>query len=37
MRGLDIFSLPGRVALISRSFQDLGWAMAQALADGIAS
>jgi gluconate 5-dehydrogenase len=32
MRGLDIFSLKGRVALVTGSSKGLGWAMAQALA-----
>jgi gluconate 5-dehydrogenase len=32
MRGLDIFSLNGRVALVTGSSKGLGWAMAQALA-----
>jgi gluconate 5-dehydrogenase len=32
MRGLEIFSLKGRVALVTGSSKGLGWAMAQALA-----
>ena len=32
MRSLDIFSLKGRVALVTGSSKGLGWAMAQALA-----
>jgi gluconate 5-dehydrogenase len=32
MRGLDLFSLNGRVAMVTGSSKGLGWAMAQALA-----